>query len=163
MKKIIVIALAALVASPALAHVTFTPGHVDKGAAFTGAFSTGHGCGNAPTTELRVTIPDGITVVRGLSGGTWTVTEQRTRGAVSGLVYKTSRPKAESEQVRVELKAPNAGGTYYFPVVQICGSAKAEWTEIPAPGASGAALKNPAPSVHVGPMSGGGEHDHAHH
>lgn len=160
MKRIIIVAGALVaVAAPAAAHVSVTPGHVDKAVYFVGEFRVGHGCQGAATTEIRVAIPDGIDTARPRAAIGWELELVRTGERVTEVIWRGGHvPDDQFEAFEILMKAPDAGVSLYFPITQICGDARSMWDQIPAPGADGSGLSNPAPSIHVGPMNGGMDH-----
>lgn len=152
-------ALLTAAACPAFAHVSVTPGHVDKAAYFVAEFRVGHGCAGAATTEIRVNIPDGIDTARPRAAEGWELEIRKTGERATQIIWRGGHvPDDQFEAFQVLMKAPDAGASLYFPITQICGDARSMWDQIPATGADGSGLSNPAPSIHVGPMNGGMDH-----
>jgi copper(I)-binding protein len=111
-----------LCASLASAHVSLAPAEAEAGKPYRGVLSIGHGCDNAPTTALEVQLP----------------------GSPPRLL--DTRDKAA---VPIEFTAPKNAGPVWLKVVQRCGAASAEWSQVPAQGTSTEGLKNPAVLLNV--------------
>ena len=66
MKKLMAAAVAALtlsMANQALAHITLAQTEAAAGSTYKGVLQVGHGCEGAPTTSVRIQIPDGVIAV----------------------------------------------------------------------------------------------------
>lgn len=123
--KTLSIALAcavSLCSSIASAHVSLVPAEVQAGTPYRGTLSIGHGCDNAPTTSLEVQLPGGAT-----------------------RVFDTKDKAA----VAIDFTAPKNAGPLWLKVIQRCGGASAEWSQVPVQGTSTEGLKNPAVLLNV--------------
>ena len=63
-KKCILAAVAVLVTSPALAHVTLETKQATVGSSYKAVFTVPHGCAGSATTKIRVQIPEGVIGVK---------------------------------------------------------------------------------------------------
>ena len=68
-----VIALAALVVSPASAHVTLEKRQAPVGSYYKAVFAVPHGCAGSPTVKLRVQIPEGVIGIKPMPKPGWTL------------------------------------------------------------------------------------------
>jgi periplasmic copper chaperone A len=144
----------------ASAHVVFNQSTVAPNALTTMEVRVTHGCDGAPTKEVRVKIPDGVTRVtpRALSGWQVAISKRRLAQPVTlhgGTVQETtdtitwsggSFPDFAYQQFEIRAMMPNEPGkVLYFPVEQICETGKISWSQIPATSAGAGVLKEPAP------------------
>jgi len=156
----------------AQAHVTLEQQEAAVGAGYKAVFKTPHGCKGAPTTTVRVRIPEGVIAVKPMPKPGWTL--QTVKGpyaktydfyhgmklseGVKEVVWSGGElPDAfYDEFVLSTFLAPDlpAGTTLYFPVVQECpGGAAERWIEIPKDGEQPASLEKPAPGLKLLPKS----------
>ena len=164
------------VAGPASAHVSITEGEVTAGAYEVLTFGFAHGCGESPTTEIRIQIPESIptpaptinanwdvekvmeTLETPVEAGHGTTIDER----VAEVVYtaKTPLPDGFRDTFQLSVKIPDdaAGETLYFPTVQTCEAGETRWIELPADGQSSDDLESPAPSVEVLAAGAGDAH-----
>ena len=70
---VVAIALAALAASPAAAHVTLEKRQAPVGSYYKAVFAVPHGCAGSPTVKLRVQIPEGVIGIKPMPKPGWTV------------------------------------------------------------------------------------------
>jgi uncharacterized protein YcnI len=159
------ILMAALVASPAAAHVYLEGKQATVGASYKAVFAVPHGCSGSPTVKIRVQIPEGVIAVKPMPKAGWSVdvVEGQYAGEYDYHGNKLSSGAKEvvwsggklpdhnydefvlSSFLTDSLK-PNA--TLYFPVVQECEKGVSRWIEIPTEGAGPAHEgKSPAPGV----------------
>lgn len=160
---------AALVAGPALAHVTLQPSEAVAGNYFQTALSVPHGCDGSGTVAVRIKIPDGVLSVKPQFKPGWTV-EIKTRkieGEQPKLHGKTITETVDEVSWRggplpdslydtfgLVMKLPDAAGkTLYFPVVQECEKGVHRWIELPAAGQANDGLKEPAPGLRLKPKA----------
>ncbi|MFD1331711.1 YcnI family protein [Methylopila musalis] len=153
-------------AATAQAHVSLETREAPVGAGYKAVFKTPHGCKGAPTTTLRVKIPEGVIAVKPMPKPGWTLQTVKgpyaktydfyhgaklSEGVVEVIWSGGELPDAfYDEFVLSGFLAPDlpVGGTLYFPVVQECpGGAAERWIEIPQGGQPGAALDKPAPGL----------------
>ena len=162
------ILVAWLAGSPAFAHVTIEQREAALGGPVKVTFRVGHGCGTAPTTKVRLRIPEGIIAVKPMPKPGWQIelvqgAYQRTydffHGAklsqgVKEVSWSGNLPDAYYDEfvingfIAKDAAAPDT--TVYFPVVQECESGVHRWIEIPKPG-SNEHLDEPAPGIKLLP------------
>lgn len=146
----ILIAATALAAAPLLAqaHVTAAPGAAPAGSYTAVIFRVGHGCGaGAPTTALRVELPQSLASARPQPKTGWTLNIERDGDRVAAVTWTGSLPDEQFDDFAVLMNLPKAAGVLYFPVVQSCGDTESQWTEIPE--SPGEGLSRPAPVLRV--------------
>jgi len=124
---------ALLLSSTALAHVSITngPGIADASQVLT--FGVGHGCEGSDTVAIEISIPEEVTVTRGLVGpdgfGQPVITKNDAE-----FVTKVSWSKTDAEagddnyyQFGIRIKVPNTPfKTLLFPAKQTCRTADGE-------------------------------------
>ena len=172
-RLLISVALAVVVATPALAHVTLEAPTAAIGADYKAVFRVPHGCSGAATTALRVAVPEGFIAVKPMPKAGWTIAEKSGDYQAPHSLYGTpiksgvvevdwsggTLPDAYYDefvlfgQFAGDLKA---GARIYFPAVQECGGKAERWIMIPETGQSSETLKTPAPSVLLVPPAPGG-------
>ena len=163
--KTLMIAVAAMIAAPAGAHIVFAPAEAPAGSYYAGEFRIGHGCGDAATTAVRVTIPDGVLIARPRPKPGWTIEIERAplpapvmsegrevRERVAAITWRGELPADQFDGFGLMLKLP-AGrtGPLYLPVRQTCGNEAVDWADIPAAGQSWGSMKRPAPVIELKP------------
>ncbi|KQP22730.1 copper chaperone PCu(A)C [Pseudorhodoferax sp. Leaf267] len=135
---------------PALAHVTLPPGGAAAGSDYEAAFRVGHSCKDtASTTGITVRLPEGFTLAEAQPRAGWTLASNArevswTAPANAGL------PDNERAEFIVRGKLTGQPGTLWFKVLQSCGTASADWAQLPGPDAS-AKLPFPAARLDVLP------------
>lgn len=117
-----------------------------------------HGCDGAATDTIKVQIPAGFTSVKPQAKSGWTVSTVKADGTnVSEVIWAGgSLADGSFDDFGLSVKYPSTAGTYYMPVVQLCGAASVAWTQIPAAGQDSHSLESPAPSVKIEAASGHG-------
>jgi uncharacterized protein YcnI len=153
------------IATPALAHVTITPGRATAGEQATIALRVPHGCDGSSTTAISVQIPDTVASVTPQYLADWTV--DTTMGPLAEPVELHG--ETVSEGIRevtwsggpaipdglyfdfgLSVRMPDAAGeALYFPIVQTCERGEMQWIEIPAQGEDDHDLEAPAPAVEL--------------
>lgn len=115
-----------------------------------------HGCDGAPTDTIKVQIPAGFASVKPQAKAGWAVNTVKADGKnVSEVIWSGgSLADSQFDDFGLSLKYPSTPGTYYVPVVQLCGAASVAWTQIPAAGQDSHSLESPAPSVTVAEAAG---------
>jgi uncharacterized protein YcnI len=110
-----------------------------------------HGCEGAATDTIKVQIPVGFTSIKAQAKAGWSVSTVKADGKnVSEVTWSGGNlPDSNFDDFGLSVKFPATAGTYYVPIVQLCGTKTAEWTQIPAAGEDAHSLKHPAPSVKV--------------
>ncbi|MBA2919975.1 DUF1775 domain-containing protein [Sphingomonas sp. MAH-20] len=163
--KRLMIAAAAMIAVPAGAHIVFAPAEAPAGSYYAGEFRVGHGCGDAATTAVRVTIPADVLIARPRPKPGWTIEMERAplpapvmsegrevRDRVSAITWRGQLPGDQFDGFGLMLKLPDGRtGPLYLPVRQSCGTDSVEWSEIPAEGQSWGSMKRPAPMIELKP------------
>lgn len=159
------VAAFALVAGPAMAHVSLEKSEAPVGSTYKAVFRVPHGCEGKPTNVVRVQIPEGVISVKPQPKAGWTL--EKVRGAYANTYDYYGTPTSEGvkeivwsggnlgddeydEFVLRGYFVPDltVGSTIYFPVVQECPEGAVErWIEVPAEGQSSDDLELPAPGV----------------
>ena len=154
-------ALALAAPAAASAHVGIDPSAAQPGASSVLTFSFSHGCGDSPTTALRITMPDGLTSVAPDVDALWNIDLTRgDDGLVDEILYSATEPVENGMRGTVSMSvriAEDAAGPLVFPVEQRCVDGVHEWTEIAEEGQDPHELDAPAPVL---ALSGSGEHAH---
>ncbi|MDQ0754308.1 YcnI family protein [Arthrobacter sp. B3I4] len=148
------------------AHVGVSP---DKTAANSPAllsFAIPHGCEESSTVKVAITLPPELNDAQPNVNPNWTatkVTEQLAEPKkladgsaitkrTSQIVYTAKEPLSHElrDTLVLSVKLPDAAGkTLYFPTLQTCEAGQVDWSQIPAEGQDGHALKTPAPSLTI--------------
>lgn len=162
-------ALAALGASPALAHVTLETQQAAIGSTYKAVLRVPHGCKGAATIKVRVRVPEGMIAVKPMPKPGWTLETVKGKYEKAYDYYGTPTSEGVREVVwsggrlldehydefvlRGYLTSElNPETTLYVPVVQECeGGGVERWIEIPAAGKSGDDTKFPAPGLKLLP------------
>lgn len=160
MKRHLPLVLAAtLLPAAALAHVTASPSTTPAGAYTAVAFRVGHGCDGKATTALRVEIPSALAQARPRAIAGWRIAiEKAPDGRTVAVTWRGRLPEERFEVFELLFKAPDQAGPLYFPTVQTCAGAQAQWTELPEPNDAAGGLSHPAPVVTVTPAAAGASH-----
>lgn len=158
------VALLALSATPAFAHITLETQQAPIGAAYKAVFRVGHGCEGSPTVKIRVQIPEGVIAVKPMPKPGWQLETVKGRYAATYDYYGTPANEGVKEVVwsggnlpdefydefvlRGYLTADLAPDTkLYFPVVQDCEKGSDRWIEIPEAGKTADDYETPAPGI----------------
>ncbi len=171
------LALVALGASPAAAHVTGTPSTTAAGAYTVVTFSVGHGCEGSPTTEIEIQVPEGVNAVTPTRNPLYTLEKNieeldepvtdahgnEVTQRVGSVTYTAETPLPDGQRDTFELSfqipADAEGETLAFPSVQTCEKGETGWTQLPEEGQDADELDTPAPSFEVTAAEGDG-HGH---
>lgn len=151
-----------LAAGPALSHATLESKETPAGAAYRAVIRIGHGCKGEATHTLRVTLPDGFYNAKPMPKAGWTL--ETVKGAYAKPFDNHGTQMTEGTRqviwsggalqddwfdefvIRGTVGKDVAPGTVlYFPTVQQCAQAKADWTDT----SGNPDVPNPAPSVTV--------------
>lgn len=166
MKRIMIAALAALIATPAFAHITLETQQAAPGAGYKAVFRVPHGCDGAATTGLRIQIPEGFIDAKPMPHAGWTIA---TKAGAYAKTYKLYGADVKSGVTEIDFTGGNLPDAYYdefvvagtladsfkpgdvvyFPVIQECGTAAERWIELPAAGQTIDELKRPAPHLDI--------------
>jgi uncharacterized protein YcnI len=132
-------AVLALLALAAPTHVEPQSSEAPAGARTTFGFLVEHGCGESPTVQVSIQLPDGSFDAVAVAPAGWTGTVEPSSPPVATF---TGGPLAAdvAETFSVELVTPNRPGeTVLFPTVQTCEAGEVAWidpaeeSEEPAP------------------------------
>ena len=162
----VVIALAALAAPPAAAHVTLERRQAPVGSYYKAVFAVPHGCAGSPTVKLRVQIPEGVIGIKPMPKAGWTVETVKGKYATEYDFHGSKLSEGVKEVVWSGGKLADdnydefvlntfltgslkPGTTLYFPVVQECEQGISRWIEIPQGDKHEG--KSPAPGVKLLP------------
>lgn len=163
LKSTLALALATLVAGPALAHVTLESREAAVGTGYKAVFRVPHGCKGQATSSVRIQIPEGVVNAKPMPKAGWTLEKVKGKYAQS---YKPYGHEVSEGVKEIEWKGGNLpddeyeeftvstyldaslkpGTTLYFPVVQSCvDGSTTRWIEIPVEGKG--EPEAPAPGV----------------
>lgn len=165
-RPLMIAAVAAIMAGPAHAHVSFENAQVAVGTTYKAVLRIPHGCDGKATDGVRIRIPEGVIAVKPMPKAGWTIEKTVTRynadyelhGAkvIEGITELSwsGGTLADDEYDEFVFRATlaaslPAGETIYFPVIQACGSAKVEWTQVPTESQSAHDLERPAPGLEL--------------
>ena len=112
------------------------------------SFRVLHGCGNSPTVEVAMQVPDGATDVAPSAAEGWVATVVVDGvGAADAVVWSGGPlPSDERADFALEVRLQGSpGDVLHFPFVQTCEEGELAWIEIPEPG--GPTPAYPAPAV----------------
>lgn len=149
------IALLALITTPAAAHVVAVPDTAKAGSYSAIAFRVGHACAAGDTTlKVRIEIPPGVASARPQVKPGWTYVIERDdpKTAPTAITFEGRLPDEAFDDFAVLMKLPATGDKLVFPVVQTCEKGESQWTEVPSPEAPDAKLNRPAPTVTLIPV-----------
>ena len=155
-----------LTATAAASHAVLQQSEAHANAPYRAVVQIMHGCKGAPTTAVKVTIPEGATGARALVKPGWTIDTQRgpyaetsggARGVASDGVKEItwsggSVPSDEFDEFVFTVRLAGdlaSGSTLYFPVLQTCTTGAYNWAETPTGGQDVHALAEPAPGVRI--------------
>jgi uncharacterized protein YcnI len=172
---IVLAAFATGLSLPASAHVTLENGEAMTDSYYKATFTVPHGCNGAPTTKVRVQIPDGVGSIKPQPRSGWKLAVVKEKlatpldnghgGKITEAIREVSwsggpLPDEQFEEFKIQMKLPDSPNTtLYFPVVQECRGDRGKagginrWIEIPAAGQSSHSLKLPAPGLKLKPKS----------
>ncbi len=154
MRKLILAASLALLATPALAHVVMVPNTAEAGSYFSGALRVGHGCQGAATTAIRVEIEPQIASARPKPIPGWKHAIETKDGRVVAVTWRGRLSDSEFQDFELLMKLPGEDMTLVFPTVQTCGKTQARWTDTEPTSST------PAPRLEILPAKGGSHAGH---
>ena len=133
--------LLSMASASAGAHVVLTQSSFEAGINFAAFFKVEHGCSGAPTTALRVQIPDGVAVLELPEKPGWTVNAERAGARVTAVTWQGRLESARQDQFGLLVKLPWKPGPLYFSTVQRCAANEIRWTD------TSPESKTPAPKL----------------
>jgi uncharacterized protein YcnI len=163
---------ALLAATPAFAHVELEVDKAPAASSYKAVLMVPHGCAGSPTVAIKVQIPDGVVHAQPMPKAGWTVTtvvkklDQPVKYYDATLTEDVreiawtggSLPDAYYDEFVFVVHLPDKpGAVIRFPTVQQCAKGVHRWIEIPAQGQDAEELKEPAPSLTLGPKAAGGD------
>ena len=119
-----------LAATEATAQVALSQSSFEAGVNFAAFFKVERGCGAAPTTALRVQIPDGVSVLDLPEKPGWTVKAERAGARVAAVTWEGRLESAQPDQFGLLVKLPAKPGPLYFDAVQRCPAQEIRWTDV---------------------------------
>lgn len=152
------IAAGLVAAGAASAHVSLQPAAVQAGTYQVLRFGLGHGCGDKPTTALRIEVPAGVTVARPQPKAGWKLQIEGSGRTVAAIAWRGELSPDQFDEFLVLAKLPDAAGPLAFPTIQSCGDEETRWTESAVPGAP--RPQHPAPALTLTPAAPAAGHDH---
>jgi uncharacterized protein YcnI len=168
MKPTLLPALLALIAMPAMAHVTANPNQGPAGNYFQTSLRIAHGCDKSATTSVTVTIPESVMTVHPQAKPGWKIRMKKsplthemdmghgkmTMEVVSEITWTGKLPADQYDDFGLLMKLPDdSGKTLWFPTVQKCAGGENRWVEIPKDGQEWHDVAKPAPFVKLIPAS----------
>lgn len=165
-RSLLLAVVAAFAAGAAHAHVSFENARAPVGTTYKAVLRIPHGCDGKATDGVRILIPEGIIAVKPMPKAGWKIEKtvapykaeyelhgEKVAEGVTELSW-SGGSLADDEYDEFVFRATlaaslPAGETVYFPVIQVCGSAKAEWTQVPTEGQSAHDLERPAPGLEL--------------
>ncbi len=175
--NVLLAALVLLTGTQARAHVSLEQGEAIAGSSYKAVLRIGHGCDGAPTTQVTVTLPEGLRGAKPQPKEGWTLAIRKQalaqpydshgktiREDVTEIRW-TARDEAHFlqdgwyEEFVLRGGLPDTTGPIWFKVHQRCTQGEWHWAEIPASGGSASGLKAPAVRLML-KAAGGSEHAH---
>jgi periplasmic copper chaperone A len=170
MIRSLLVAMLGAVITPAIAHITLESQEAKVGAGYKAVLRVPHGCGESPTTAVRVKIPAGVIGVKPMPKPGWTLTTATGKYPATYNLFHAELKEGVTEIDWTGGKLPDAwydefvftgflsgdlepGKTLYFPVVQECEKGVHRWIEIPAAGKSRDDYPEPAPELKLLPAT----------
>lgn len=150
----------------AQAHAVLERREAQADGFYRGVIQITHGCRDAATTSVRVTIPEGAVGARPMAKPGWTVATVQgayarsypfVHGSLSAgvkeITWSGNRlPADQFDEFVFSVRLSDGfspGEAVYFPVVQTCESGESRWVEVPRAGQDAHALAAPAPFVRI--------------
>lgn len=143
---------AALVAAagPAAAHVAIQPQTAVAGTYQVLRFAVGHGCGDQPTTALRIELPTGVQTARPQPKPGWRVAVARDGERPVAVSWQGGPlPADQFDEFLILVRLPAEASSLAFPAIQSCGARETRWVEPTPPG--GPRPRQPAPILRLTP------------
>jgi periplasmic copper chaperone A len=169
-RSLLLAILGAVVITPAIAHITLESQEAKVGGGYKAVLRVPHGCGESPTTAIRVKIPEGVIGVKPMPKPGWTLTTATGKYPKAYKLFHAELKEGVAEIDWSGGKLPDAwydefvfngflsgdlepGKKLYFPVVQECEKGVHRWIEIPAAGKSRDDYSDPAPELKLLPAA----------
>ena len=162
-----------VLAGPASAHVSISPGEGAAGEYTVATVSVPHGCDGSATTKVTIQVPEQLNSITPSRNALYDVTKKIEKLAtpvkdahgneiterVAQIEYtaKSPLPDGYRDAFDLSFQVPDvAGTTIYFPTIQTCEKGSTAWVEIAAEGAE--EPEHPAPAYKVLEATGEGDH-----
>lgn len=136
-------------ATAASAHVSLQQPIAESGSAYQAVLRIGHGCDGAATTGVTVRIPAGLDAAKAVPKPGWTVSMKDGSATWAVASKEAALPHGERGEFTLAGGLPATPGPMWFKVLQTCGPASLDWSQVPADGSSTAGLKSPAALLQV--------------
>jgi periplasmic copper chaperone A len=167
-------------ATSSFSHVVLQDGAAAAGVSYRATLRVGHGCGNSPTTAMRVTVPAGFNGAQPMPKAGWTLStkvgklaqpyESHGTKYTEGVLEITwtangpdnALPADYYDEFVLRGTTPTAPGPIWFKVLQSCAQGSNSWVEVPASGGSAKELKMPAALLEVLDIQATGGHSAGH-
>lgn len=167
--RVIIFGFGTLLAGYVGAHASVSPAEVQKDSYQKLTFNITHGCGDSPTKEVIVFIPEDLQGAKPIPKFGWSIEIERKdltksymshgkeiKSDVSKIIWKGGfLPNDYADEFSIRVKIGDKSGSLPIVVHQICEIGKWEWSELPVDGKK---LKSPAPILKII-----GTDHHAHH
>ena len=166
-----------MAASHSLAHIVLAEPAALANTSYRATLRVGHGCDGAPTTAIKVTLPNGFRGAKPMPKAGWIVSVktakldqpydnygQRVTEDVSEISWTAASreswlPDAYYDEFVLH-GLPVQAGTMWFKVLQTCDKGSANRAQVPACGISTENLKTPAALLEIIPSEQVGGHQH---
>jgi uncharacterized protein YcnI/copper(I)-binding protein len=163
-------AMTALVA-PAQAHVFLQSGPATIGDSYRAVLAVPHGCDGSATSQITVSIPEGLIAVKPMPKPGWTITLKKGPYAKSYDFMHGMTAAAGVQQITWSGKLDDdfydefvftsylpsslkADAPLYLPTLQTCDKGAENWAQIPAAGQDAHSLRSPAPMLKLAAATG---------
>ncbi len=140
----------AVPAGIARAHIDPDPPEAPAGSTLPVGFTVQHGCGESPTVQLDMRLPEGASDATPVPPDGWSGEVTETDDGETVVSFSGGPLPADVEGTfTVEVTLPATPDvTVYFPFVQRCVDGEIRWIDIPEDG-SGDELDEPAPAMRL--------------
>ena len=161
MKKL---ALLALLAAPAFAHVSLDNPNAATGSYYKAVLKVPHGCDGSATTGVSIELPPGLQLAHPMPKAGWKldiVRQPVTPFDNHGTLVKEdvtriswsdgNLPDDQYDEFAFQTRVAAQPGKVFIKVRQQCAQGATDWVQIPAEGQDAHALKSPAAALTVPP------------
>jgi periplasmic copper chaperone A len=145
----ILFAVLGCLAAPVLAHPSLDNPRAEAGSTYKAAIRITHGCSGSPVREVAVEIPEGVRGAKPMPKPGWTLTVEPKRVRWSGGRLENG----QFDEFVLLAGLPDAPGTIYWKVSQLCEQGRIDWWDVPQEGKSSAELKSPAVPLEILPAA----------